>query len=79
MASHSIATDPAGNFKPVKPDRNRGSKRIDGVVASIMAVSRSAVTEDRWVESCLSFGDCALMTLKSDVSIGLIFCDSYLN
>jgi hypothetical protein len=49
MASHvSVDTDPSGNIKPVKPDRNRGSKRIDGIVASIMAVARAAGTEDRW-------------------------------
>ena len=46
MASHvSVATDPAGNIKPVKPDRNRGSKRIDGIVAAIMAIGREALRE----------------------------------
>ena len=34
----TVTQDPAGNIKPVKPDRQRGSKRIDGVVASIMAL-----------------------------------------
>ena len=37
-----IATDPAGNIKPVKPDRTKTNKRIDGVVASIMALDRAA-------------------------------------
>lgn len=36
----TVASDPAGNIKPVKPDRLSTSKRIDGVVASIMAVDR---------------------------------------
>lgn len=46
MANHvSIATDPAGNIKPVKPDRNRGSKRIDGIVASIMGLAREAMRD----------------------------------
>jgi phage terminase large subunit-like protein len=34
----AVAQDPAGNIKPVKPDRQRGSKRIDGVVAAVMAI-----------------------------------------
>jgi phage terminase large subunit-like protein len=34
-----VATDPAGNIKPVKPDRGKSVKRIDGVVAAIMALS----------------------------------------
>lgn len=38
----TVAQDPAGNIKPVKPERHRGSKRIDGVVALIMAISRAA-------------------------------------
>lgn len=33
--------DPAGNIKPVKPDRLRSSKRIDGLVAVLMAISRT--------------------------------------
>jgi phage terminase large subunit-like protein len=46
MASHvSVATDPAGNIKPVKPDRNRGTKRIDGIVAAIMGVGRESLRE----------------------------------
>lgn len=34
----AVSQDPAGNIKPVKPNRQRGSKRIDGVVAAIMAI-----------------------------------------
>jgi phage terminase large subunit-like protein len=41
-----VQSDPAGNIKPVKPDRGKTSKRIDGVIASIMAYSRSMSTAD---------------------------------
>lgn len=37
-----IITDPAGNIKPMKPDRKQRGKYIDGLIASIMAVSRAA-------------------------------------
>lgn len=33
----SVSQDPAGNIKPVKPDRRKNTKRIDGVVAMVMA------------------------------------------
>ncbi len=36
----TIESDAAGNIKPVKPDRKRSSKRIDGVVATVMANDR---------------------------------------
>jgi phage terminase large subunit-like protein len=35
-----VKQDPAGNIKPAKPDRGKSGKRIDGVVALIMAVDR---------------------------------------
>lgn len=41
MSCVEVAQDPAGNIKPVKPDRNKTSKRIDGVVATIMALDMS--------------------------------------
>lgn len=41
----SIMQDPAGNVKPVKPDRLRTAKRIDGVVAAIMAEARRMARE----------------------------------
>jgi phage terminase large subunit-like protein len=34
----TIVSDAAGNIKPVKPDRKKSSKRIDGVVAAVMAI-----------------------------------------
>ena len=36
----TVASDPAGNIKPVKPDRLKSSKRIVGIVAAIMANGR---------------------------------------
>jgi phage terminase large subunit-like protein len=39
-----IATDPAGNIKPVKPGGDsRGRKRIDGIAAAVTALSRLMV------------------------------------
>jgi hypothetical protein len=35
-----IKQEPVGNIKPVKPDRKKAGKRIDGIVALIMAVDR---------------------------------------
>jgi len=37
----AVRQDAAGNIKPVKPDRRKSSKRIDGIVALIMALSLS--------------------------------------
>ncbi|MCG8453437.1 MAG: terminase large subunit [Spirochaetales bacterium] len=36
----TLMSDPAGNVKPVKPDRNKTSVRIDGIISSIMALDR---------------------------------------
>ncbi len=38
-----VINDHAGNIKPVKPDQRYTGKRIDGVVASIMALDRAAL------------------------------------
>lgn len=38
ISNVAVATDPSGNIKPVKPE-HKSSKKIDGVVAAIMAVS----------------------------------------
>ena len=40
MSNTEVKTDPADNIKPVKPDRQKTGKRIDGVVAGIMATAR---------------------------------------
>ena len=36
--SVTVASDPAGNIKPVKPDRGKSTTRIDGVIAVINAL-----------------------------------------
>jgi phage terminase large subunit-like protein len=38
-----IYTDANGNIKPIKPDRLKSSKRIDGVIVAIMALARAVV------------------------------------
>lgn len=42
-----IRSDDNGNIKPVKPDRNKSSKRIDGIVALIMAEREAMADVDR--------------------------------
>ena len=42
-----IISDPAGNIKPVKPARDKSSKRIDGVISSIMALDRAVKNENK--------------------------------
>jgi len=37
----SVLQDPAGNIKPVKPDRRKNSSRIDGIVAAVMGLDRA--------------------------------------
>ena len=39
----TVKPDANGNIKPIKPDHNKSSKRIDGVITSIMANNRLAV------------------------------------
>jgi phage terminase large subunit-like protein len=38
MARVAIAQDPAGNLKPAK---HKSTERIDGIVATIMAIGRA--------------------------------------
>lgn len=47
VSSTSVKEDAAGNKRPVKPERNKSSKRIDGVVAAIMAIDRWSRNEVR--------------------------------
>lgn len=42
----TIISDPAGNIKPVKPQQGQRGKKIDGIIAAIMATSR-ALTADQ--------------------------------
>lgn len=43
VASAAVRTDPAGN---IKPDKQRSSARIDGLVATIMALDRAMAERD---------------------------------
>jgi phage terminase large subunit-like protein len=48
-ANVAVAQTPAGNLKPAK---DKSTERIDGIVATIMAIGRAAVQS--W---CLRFGN----------------------
>jgi phage terminase large subunit-like protein len=41
-----VKSDRQGNIMPMKPKRDQTGKRIDGVVASIMALGRAVITEN---------------------------------
>ncbi len=41
MSCTELKSDPAGNVKPVKPDRRKSGKRIDGIIATLMAMHRA--------------------------------------
>jgi len=43
----TVKSDPAGNIKPVKPDRLKSSNRIDGVITSIMALDQATRHEEK--------------------------------
>jgi phage terminase large subunit-like protein len=45
----SVKSDANLNLRPVKPDRLKSSKRIDGVVALLMALWRSMTAEDQTI------------------------------
>ena len=42
-ANVAVAQDPAGNLKPAK---DKGIERIDGIVATIMAIGRAMVAQE---------------------------------
>jgi phage terminase large subunit-like protein len=42
-ANAAVAQDPAGNLKPAK---DKSTERIDGIVATIMAIGRGMVAQD---------------------------------
>lgn len=47
VANAEVISDPAGNIKPVKPGGDsRGSRRIDGVTATVTALSRLMVAPE---------------------------------
>ena len=41
-----VMTDPSGNIKPVKPE-HKDAKKIDGIVASVMAVGRAMLNVEK--------------------------------
>jgi hypothetical protein len=43
----SILQDSTGNIKPVKPDRRQSSKRIDGIVATVIGLARVIARDNR--------------------------------
>jgi len=43
----SIIQDATGNIKPVKPDRRQSSKRIDGIVATVIGLARIIARDNR--------------------------------
>jgi phage terminase large subunit-like protein len=45
--SMEVKQDPAGDIKPAKPDRGKSGKRIDGMVALIMAIDRVTRNENQ--------------------------------
>jgi phage terminase large subunit-like protein len=45
----SVRFDNKDNILPMKPDRKKSSKRIDGIVALIMALDRATRNEAKWI------------------------------
>lgn len=46
MGCVELKSDRQGNVMPMKPERDKSGKRIDGIVAAIMAVGRGVVNEN---------------------------------
>jgi phage terminase large subunit-like protein len=44
----AVAQDPAGNLKPAK---DKSTERIDGIVATIMAIGRAMVAQEQFVDT----------------------------
>ncbi len=42
-----VKSDRQGSICPMKPERNRSGKRIDGTIASILALGRATLNEDK--------------------------------
>jgi phage terminase large subunit-like protein len=47
-ANIAVAQDPAGNLKPAK---DKSTERIDGIVATIMAIGRAMVAQEQFVDT----------------------------
>jgi len=46
MSCTEVKSDRQGNIMPMKPQRDKSGKRIDGIVASIMALHRAVIATD---------------------------------
>ena len=57
-----VRTDPAGN---IKPDKEKSTERIDGAVATIMALDRAL--RNRETESVNSQTKCTLKTFSKNL------------
>jgi phage terminase large subunit-like protein len=47
-ANVAVAQDPAGDLKPAK---DKSTERIDGLVATIMAIGRALVVQEQFVDT----------------------------
>ena len=47
-ANVAVAQDPARNLKPAK---DKSTERIDGLVATIMAIGRALVVQEQFVDT----------------------------
>lgn len=59
----TVRTDPSGNVKPVKPGHKMSGKKIDGMVALIMALDRTIRHEGTAPESSVYTAERGLLTL----------------
>ena len=51
LSCTDVVGDKNQNLRPVKPDRKTG-KRIDGIVATIMALGRAVTGDDDMIREC---------------------------
>ena len=51
-----IRTDPAGN---IKPDKEKSQRKIDGAVATIMALGRAVLNTGRPAHQSMTAGACS--------------------
>jgi phage terminase large subunit-like protein len=42
-----VRSDDNGNIRPVKPDHQSSAKRIDGIVAAVMAIGVGQITKPK--------------------------------
>jgi len=49
IANTSVKSDPSGNLRPIKPDTRKDMRKIDGVVAMLMAIGRMISAEEEQI------------------------------